>query len=240
MEAPATENEVPKALSPAPVVAAVAQPSTEVAPLKTEEEMASAPETAPATELAAVPPAHSIVPAEAAIEKQPTPEGEGTASEPAEPEDENMEDHSDSGSEFEPEPESPKPKSKVARTPKTPKTPKTPATAAAKTPLSRVRSGRVEKTGSVTPTLSPGPQSTLRCPVKGCGQTFTGRNPRQSLWHHLKYYATRGLPDKQEFEKAHGDAHLAMKREAGTCCMFLFFSSRLPLHSSLIMFACRT
>ncbi|KAA8893986.1 hypothetical protein FN846DRAFT_458578 [Sphaerosporella brunnea] len=74
-----------------------------------------------------------------------------------------------------------------------------------KTPTSRVRSGRVEKSGSV---------GNLRCPVKGCGQTFTGRNPRQSLWHHLKYYATRGLPDRVEFEKAHGEAHADMKRDA--------------------------
>lgn len=79
-----------------------------------------------------------------------------------------------------------------------------------KTPGSRVRSGRVEKSGG-----SPGPQGNLRCPVKGCGQTFTGRNPRQSLWHHLKYYATRGLPDRAEFEKSHGEAHAEMKRDAG-------------------------
>jgi len=79
-----------------------------------------------------------------------------------------------------------------------------------KTPSSRVRSGRVEKSGG-----TPGPQGNLRCPVKGCGQTFTGRNPRQSLWHHLKYYATRGLPDRAEFEKSHGEAHAEMKRDAG-------------------------
>lgn len=78
-----------------------------------------------------------------------------------------------------------------------------------KTPSSRVRSGRVEKSGG-----TPGPQGNLRCPVKGCGQTFTGRNPRQSLWHHLKYYATRGLPDRAEFEKSHGEAHAEMKRDA--------------------------
>ena len=79
-----------------------------------------------------------------------------------------------------------------------------------KTPGSRVRSGRVEKPGE-----TPGPQGNLRCPVKGCGQTFTGRNPRQSLWHHLKYYALRGLPDRAEFEKSHGEAHAEMKRDAG-------------------------
>jgi len=56
--------------------------------------------------------------------------------------------------------------------------------------------------------------STLECPVAGCEQKFSGRNPRQSLWHHLKYYATRGLPEKEEFEKAHGEAHAQMKREA--------------------------
>ncbi|RPB03694.1 hypothetical protein L873DRAFT_1786701 [Choiromyces venosus 120613-1] len=77
-------------------------------------------------------------------------------------------------------------------------------------PRSRaVKSGRVEKSGSASPA-----PTTLKCPVKGCGQTFTGRNPRQSLWHHLKYYSTRGLPDKEEFEAAHGAAHAAMKEEA--------------------------
>ncbi|KAG0638208.1 hypothetical protein HOY80DRAFT_1001998 [Tuber brumale] len=77
-------------------------------------------------------------------------------------------------------------------------------------PRSRaVKSGRVEKSGSASPA-----PTTLKCPVKGCGQTFTGRNPRQSLWHHLKYYSTRGLPDKEDFEAAHGAAHAAMKEEA--------------------------
>ncbi|KAF8543534.1 hypothetical protein BDD12DRAFT_907090 [Trichophaea hybrida] len=120
--------------------------------------------------------------------------------------------YSDDESEYQPEPDSPPPQSKVKQ-PKSPsnvnKTPKTPQnTRPPKTPTSRVRSGRVEKSGS------PATQSNLRCPVKGCGQTFTGRNPRQSLWHHLKYYATRGLPDRQEFEKLHGEAHSEMKREA--------------------------
>jgi len=128
--------------------------------------------------------------------------------------DDNNEDtqyHSSSGSEYEPEPESPPPKVKQAKTPaKTPKTPKTPAPKTPKTPIQRVRSGRVEKSSSPASAAN----GNLRCPVKGCGQTFTGRNPRQSLWHHLKYYATRGLPDKADFEKAHGEAHAEMKREA--------------------------
>jgi hypothetical protein len=128
-----------------------------------------------------------------------------------------MSDHheySDDESEYQPEPDSPPPTNSKSKQPKSPsnvnKTPKTPQnTRPPKTPTSRVRSGRVEKSGS------PATQGNLRCPVKGCGQTFTGRNPRQSLWHHLKYYATRGLPDRQEFEKLHGEAHAEMKREAG-------------------------
>jgi len=136
---------------------------------------------------------------------------------------------SSSASEYEP-PDSPEP---VVRAPKFAKTNKssTAATASGSTqrssstaspaaagaskphtpkPRSRaVKSGRVEKSGSASPA-----PTTLKCPVKGCGQTFTGRNPRQSLWHHLKYYSTRGLPDKEEFEAAHGAAHAAMKEEA--------------------------
>ncbi|KAI5795076.1 hypothetical protein EDC01DRAFT_70607 [Geopyxis carbonaria] len=116
--------------------------------------------------------------------------------------------YSEDESEYEPEPDSPPPKSKTPKTPnnRSPKTPKN--TRPPKTPISRVRTGRVEKSSS------PAAHTTLRCPVKGCGQTFTGRNPRQSLWHHLKYYATRGLKDKAEFEKLHGEAHSEMKRDA--------------------------
>jgi hypothetical protein len=148
--------------------------------------------------------------------------------------------YSDDGSEYEPEAETPPPAAKTpkAKQQKSPSTvKKTPTTAVTavgdntaspssvgdntqnpqtpqgtrppKTPSSRVRSGRVEKS------VTPGSVTNLRCPVKGCGQTFTGRNPRQSLWHHLKYYATRGLPDRVEFEKAHGEAHAEMKRDAG-------------------------
>jgi hypothetical protein len=145
--------------------------------------------------------------------------------------------YSDDGSEYEPEAETPPPVSKTpkAKQQKSPTVKKTPTTTVGdntatpsssvgdnaqspqtpqgtrppKTPASRVRSGRVEKSGT------PGSVSNLRCPVKGCGQTFTGRNPRQSLWHHLKYYATRGLPDRVDFEKAHGEAHAEMKRDAG-------------------------
>jgi hypothetical protein len=112
-------------------------------------------------------------------------------------------------SEYQPEPDSPppsrrpkQPKPPAVKTPKTPQNPRPP-----KTPTSRVRSGRVEKSGASS--LPAG------CPVEGCGQTFKGGNPRQSLWHHLKYFATRVLPDRQEFEKLHGEAHAEMKREAG-------------------------
>ena len=123
--------------------------------------------------------------------------------------------YEESESEYEPEPDSPPPSKQ--KHPKTSpsgaanKPPRTPVQGSRppKTPTSRVRSGRVEKSSS------PASQGNLRCPVKGCGQTFTGRNPRQSLWHHLKYYATRGLPDRQDFEKLHGEAHSEMKREAG-------------------------
>lgn len=136
---------------------------------------------------------------------------------------------SSSASEYEP-PDSPEP---IVKTPKFAKTNKSSSAATASgsaqrsssttpaaagtagkphTPKPRsrtVKSGRVEKSGSASPA-----PTTLKCPVKGCGQTFTGRNPRQSLWHHLKYYSTRGLPDKEEFEAAHGAAHAAMKEEA--------------------------
>lgn len=117
--------------------------------------------------------------------------------------------HSPSASEYEPESPPPLPPLKSSSYHnKTPKTPK----------FRQVISGRVEKSGggasSSGGSAATTPTTTLKCPVKGCGQTFTGRNPRQSLWHHLKYYATRGLPDKQEFEKAHGEAHSLMKEEA--------------------------
>ncbi|PUU78442.1 hypothetical protein B9Z19DRAFT_1065067 [Tuber borchii] len=117
--------------------------------------------------------------------------------------------HSPSASEYEPESPPPLPPLKSSSYHnKTPKTPK----------FRQVISGRVEKSGggasSSGGSAATTPTTTLKCPVKGCGQTFTGRNPRQSLWHHLKYYATRGLPDKQEFEKAHGEAHTLMKEEA--------------------------
>ncbi|KAG0639662.1 hypothetical protein HOY80DRAFT_70053 [Tuber brumale] len=118
--------------------------------------------------------------------------------------------HSPSASEYEPESPPPLPplKSSSSYHNKTPKTPK----------FHHVISGRVEKSGggasSSGGSAATTPTTTLKCPVKGCGQTFTGRNPRQSLWHHLKYYATRGLPDKQDFEKAHGEAHALMKEEA--------------------------
>ena len=130
--------------------------------------------------------------------------------------------HSPSASEYEPESPPPLPPLKSSSYHnKTPKTPK----------FRQVISGRVEKSGggasSSGGSAATTPTTTLKCPVKGCGQTFTGRNPRQSLWHHLKYYATRGLPDKQEFEKAHGEAHTLMKEEAGMVpfILFLFFPS---------------
>lgn len=185
---------------------------------------------APATDIR---PEEHPVATEQVSEKEPAVDVDG---------DVDMSDHgeySDDGSEYEPEAETPPPvaktpKSKQQKSPATVKRtlvaptavmasdrnvtptgsgvgdnaqdPQTPqGTRPPKTPTSRVRSGRVEKSGSV---------GNLRCPVKGCGQTFTGRNPRQSLWHHLKYYATRGLPDRVEFEKAHGEAHADMKRDA--------------------------
>ncbi|RPA90311.1 hypothetical protein L873DRAFT_468127 [Choiromyces venosus 120613-1] len=115
--------------------------------------------------------------------------------------------HSPSASEY--EPESPPPLPPLKSSSYHSKTPKTPR-------FRHVISGRVEKSGASSSggSATTTPTTTLKCPVKGCGQTFTGRNPRQSLWHHLKYYATRGLPDKEEFEKAHGEAHTLMKEEA--------------------------
>ncbi|KAH0605357.1 uncharacterized protein H6S33_004579 [Morchella sextelata] len=115
--------------------------------------------------------------------------------------------HSPTASEYEPDENSPPPRPPI-RSKTTPKTPKTP-----KNKINRVATGRVEKSSSPGGSSSVG-TTTLKCPVRGCGQTFTGRNPRQSLWHHLKYYATRGLPDKEDFEKAHGEAHSLMKEEA--------------------------
>jgi hypothetical protein len=80
---------------------------------------------------------------------------------------------------------------------------------AKKTPASRVRSGRVIKSrtaASGTP---------LKCPVQNCDKTFTGKNPRQCLWQHLRWYATCGLPERAAFAHAHSVAHEQMKREAG-------------------------
>ena len=165
-------------------------------------------------------------PAEKPEEKEPEQESA---------EDIEMSDHvysdDDEESEYEPEAETtPKSKLKAPKTPKTPasaisKAPKTPKTARPpKTPLSRVRTGRIDKSSS------PATQSTLECPVEGCDQKFIGRNPRQSLWHHLKYYATRGLPDKAEFERKHGEAHAEMKRDAGTLHSLRYLNSRHREH----------
>ncbi|KAL7273182.1 hypothetical protein RUND412_003977 [Rhizina undulata] len=113
---------------------------------------------------------------------------------------ENTNYHSSSASEYEPEDETPPPRPKHVKGRKIIKI---------RSSGSGVISGRVGK--SNTPAT---PGRTEKCPVNGCGQTFTGRNPRQSLWHHLKYYATRGLPDKVDFERAHGEAHALMKEES--------------------------
>jgi hypothetical protein len=78
-----------------------------------------------------------------------------------------------------------------------------------KTPASRVRSGRVVKSG----TAASG--TPLKCPVKNCDKTFTGKNPRQCLWQHLRWYATSGLPERAAFAHAHSVAHEQMKRAAG-------------------------
>jgi hypothetical protein len=78
-----------------------------------------------------------------------------------------------------------------------------------KTPVSRVLSGRVKKSG---PAAS---GADLKCPVKGCGQIFPGKNPRQGLWHHLKYFGSCNLPERAAFAQAHGEAHEKMKRETG-------------------------
>jgi hypothetical protein len=83
------------------------------------------------------------------------------------------------------------------------------ATHASKIPVARVRGGRIAKPGA------PGPGEVLKCPVQGCGQVFRGKNPRQGLWHHVKYYATTGRPDRVQFEKAHSAMHAQMLRDAG-------------------------
>lgn len=137
--------------------------------------------------------------------RPPTPSAELVTAEP-----ENTTYHSPTASEYEPDENSPPPRPPM-RFKTTPKVIFKPP----KPKIHRVISGRIELSHSPGGGSLGGPATTLKCPVKGCGQTFTGRNPRQSLWHHLKYYATRGLPDKEDFEKAHGEAHSLMKEEAG-------------------------
>jgi hypothetical protein len=83
------------------------------------------------------------------------------------------------------------------------------ATHASKIPVARVRGGRIAKPGA------PEPGEVLKCPVQGCGQVFRGKNPRQGLWHHVKYYATTGRADRVQFEKAHSAMHAQMLRDAG-------------------------
>jgi hypothetical protein len=78
-----------------------------------------------------------------------------------------------------------------------------------KTPASRVRSGRVIKSGAAAS------GTPLKCPVQNCDKTFTGKNPRQCLWQHLRWYATCGLPERAAFAHAHSVAHEQMKRAAG-------------------------
>jgi hypothetical protein len=78
-----------------------------------------------------------------------------------------------------------------------------------KTPVSRVLLGRVKKSGAAASGAN------LKCPVQGCGRIFSGKNPRQGLWHHLKYFGSCNLPERAAFAQAHGEAHEKMKRESG-------------------------
>jgi hypothetical protein len=77
-------------------------------------------------------------------------------------------------SESEEEVESPAPVNKTGG-----RNPQKAPSIANKTPASRVRSGRVIKSG----TAASG--TPLKCPVKNCDKTFTGKNPRQCLWQPL-------------------------------------------------------
>ena len=226
---PAIENHSTEAPQIAVMAEAPVAPMGPVtAPLAAVDGLASAPAPAVAPALAPAPALEAAV--------METSDGDKDSADG----DVDMSDHheySSDESEYQPEPDSPPP-SRTPKQPKSPavKTPKTPQnTRPPKTPTSRVRSGRVEKSGA-----SPPPAGNLRCPVKGCGQTFTGRNPRQSLWHHLKYYAMRGLPDRQEFEKLHGEAHSQMKREAGmpipSHLVSLCYETRILLTRSFFLF----
>ena len=103
-------------------------------------------------------------------------------------------------------PKDAKPLTITKRTPKTPKT-----------PLNRVISGAITKTPSTpgTPTfLTPSTPTTEACPVEGCTKIFHGRNPRQSLWHHVKYYGSAGRTGREEYERLHREAHQKMKDDA--------------------------
>jgi hypothetical protein len=80
-----------------------------------------------------------------------------------------------------------------------------------KTAVSRVASGRVTKSGT------PASAAPLTCPVKNCGQTFTSKDARSCLWHHLKWFATSGVSERADFEHAHSVAHEEMKRAVGKC-----------------------
>jgi hypothetical protein len=59
------------------------------------------------------------------------------------------------------------------------------------------------------------PVEVSREELRVCDKTFTGKNPRSCLWHHLKWYATCGLPERAAFANAHGVVHEQMKRAAG-------------------------
>jgi hypothetical protein len=64
-----------------------------------------------------------------------------------------------------------------------------------KTPVSGVLVGRVLKPEAAVSGAD------LKCPAKGCSRTFSGKNTRQSLWHHVKYYACTE-PTKTPFTRA--------------------------------------
>jgi hypothetical protein len=105
-----------------------------------------------------------------------------------------------------------------------------------KSPLSRVRSGRVTKSGTSSSAKSrvrsasveeldtsdqalPDSESPVRCPVEGCnwvhGMKGGKKSPQGSLCHHIKYFAFRGStdPKKAAVDKAHREVHDQMKED---------------------------
>jgi hypothetical protein len=63
----------------------------------------------------------------------------------------------------------------------------------------------------------------LQCPIKVCGQSFSGKDPRRSLYRHLKYYSARIGNNCSEFEKLHQEAQKAWLNGSGKSSYITFW-----------------